>query len=262
MDLEAYAEEVANHRRTGARRAWPPDAASVARRHCRAPGDDVLALGQGHRHCAGGPDLAGDLLSNISPTWSRRSRCSPRAWWTRRGSLPAELVGGDWSEDASWGTGVGGDGGLSRLLEGQPRRLPGGRPGDRGRRRAAAGHPCASAERRHRRPGPGDRRRLAFPRGRAGREPRAHPPVPTRWPWPARSSPCSPASPHTATASSSGASGRGNLIDTQARTLHWAVTGRQPPPAEIPRRESTRPRTGPLLGGATVRGGNGLNGPR
>ena len=25
-----------------------------------------------------------------------------------------------------------------------------------------------------------------------------------------------------------------NLIDTQARTLHWAVTGRPPPPAEIP----------------------------
>ena len=45
-----------------------------------------------------------------------------------------------------------------------------------------------------------------------------------------------------------------NLIDTQARTLHWAVTGRQAPPAEIPRRENTRPRTGPVLGGATARG--------
>jgi AcrR family transcriptional regulator len=44
-----------------------------------------------------------------------------------------------------------------------------------------------------------------------------------------------------------------NLIDTQARTLHWAVTGRQAPPAEIPPRESTRPRTGPALGGATAR---------
>ena len=44
-----------------------------------------------------------------------------------------------------------------------------------------------------------------------------------------------------------------NLIDTQARMLHWAVTGRPPPPAEIPPREATRPRTGPVLGGATVR---------
>ena len=44
-----------------------------------------------------------------------------------------------------------------------------------------------------------------------------------------------------------------NLIDTQARTLHWAVTGRPPPPADIPRREATRPRTGPVLGGATAR---------
>jgi AcrR family transcriptional regulator len=47
-----------------------------------------------------------------------------------------------------------------------------------------------------------------------------------------------------------------NLIDTQARTLHWAVTGRQAPPGETPRRETTRPRTGPVLGGATARRGN------
>jgi AcrR family transcriptional regulator len=44
-----------------------------------------------------------------------------------------------------------------------------------------------------------------------------------------------------------------NLIDTQARTLHWAVTGRQAPAAEIPRHEATRPRTGPVLGGAMAR---------
>src|SRR5277367_4152972 len=49
-----------------------------------------------------------------------------------------------------------------------------------------------------------------------------------------------------------------NLIDTQARTLHWAVTGRlAPPPAEMPSRERTRPRTGPMLGGATARRGHG-----
>ncbi len=45
-----------------------------------------------------------------------------------------------------------------------------------------------------------------------------------------------------------------NLIDTQARTLHWAVTGREAPPStDLPSRESTRPRTGPVLGGNTAR---------
>jgi hypothetical protein len=46
-----------------------------------------------------------------------------------------------------------------------------------------------------------------------------------------------------------------NLIDTQARTLHWAVTGRPAPSANIPRGEATRPRprTGPVLTGATTR---------
>jgi AcrR family transcriptional regulator len=44
-----------------------------------------------------------------------------------------------------------------------------------------------------------------------------------------------------------------NLVDSQARLLHWAVTGRPPPPVEIPPRETTRPRTGPVLGGATAR---------
>src|SRR5580693_6850356 len=38
----------------------------------------------------------------------------------------------------------------------------------------------------------------------------------------------------------------GHLIDTQARMLHWAVTGREAPPAEaLSSREATRPRTGP-----------------
>jgi AcrR family transcriptional regulator len=44
-----------------------------------------------------------------------------------------------------------------------------------------------------------------------------------------------------------------NLVDTQARMLHWAVTGRPAPPAELPSREATRPRTGPVLGGATAK---------
>ncbi|HEY1831182.1 MAG TPA: TetR family transcriptional regulator [Acidimicrobiales bacterium] len=43
-----------------------------------------------------------------------------------------------------------------------------------------------------------------------------------------------------------------NLVDTQARMLHWAVTGREAPAPEAPSRQSTRPRTGPVLGGATA----------
>jgi hypothetical protein len=41
-----------------------------------------------------------------------------------------------------------------------------------------------------------------------------------------------------------------NLIESQARLLHWAVTGRAAPPAPVAPREATRPRTGPVLGGA------------
>ena len=57
-----------------------------------------------------------------------------------------------------------------------------------------------------------------------------------------------------------------HLIDTQARVLHWAVTGREAPASlagETASREATRPRTGPVLGGATAtarrRGGNGTS---
>jgi AcrR family transcriptional regulator len=44
-----------------------------------------------------------------------------------------------------------------------------------------------------------------------------------------------------------------HLVDTQARVLHWAVTGREAPEASaVESREATRPRTGPVLGGATA----------
>jgi AcrR family transcriptional regulator len=51
-----------------------------------------------------------------------------------------------------------------------------------------------------------------------------------------------------------------HLIDTQARMLHWAVTGRPGPPDVVGRdgfdaradREATRPRMGPVPGGAMV----------
>ena len=45
----------------------------------------------------------------------------------------ADLVGGDWSEDGELGHRAGGDRGVPRLLGGQPRRVPGGRPGHRRR---------------------------------------------------------------------------------------------------------------------------------
>jgi AcrR family transcriptional regulator len=47
----------------------------------------------------------------------------------------------------------------------------------------------------------------------------------------------------------------GNLVDSQARLLHWAVTGRPAPAAATAThasREAARPRTGPVLGGATA----------
>ncbi len=45
-----------------------------------------------------------------------------------------------------------------------------------------------------------------------------------------------------------------HLVDTQARVLHWAVTGREAPaPSVVESLEATRPRTGPVLGGATAR---------
>jgi AcrR family transcriptional regulator len=37
-----------------------------------------------------------------------------------------------------------------------------------------------------------------------------------------------------------------NLVDSQARMLHWAVTGRPAPAADVAPREATRPRTGPV----------------
>jgi AcrR family transcriptional regulator len=51
-----------------------------------------------------------------------------------------------------------------------------------------------------------------------------------------------------------------NLIDTQARMLHWAVTGRPGPPGLVGHEpldpqtaRAAGPRTGPVLGGAVVR---------
>jgi AcrR family transcriptional regulator len=50
-----------------------------------------------------------------------------------------------------------------------------------------------------------------------------------------------------------------NLIDTQARMLHWAITGRSGPADVVGRdalgaheRQAARPRTGPVLGGAVA----------
>jgi AcrR family transcriptional regulator len=44
-----------------------------------------------------------------------------------------------------------------------------------------------------------------------------------------------------------------HLVDTQARMLHWAVTGRAAPELEPVVRDAARVSTGPVLGGATPR---------
>jgi AcrR family transcriptional regulator len=44
-----------------------------------------------------------------------------------------------------------------------------------------------------------------------------------------------------------------SLIDSQARLLHWSVTGRPPPEgARVPGAEVPRPRTGPVVGGGAA----------
>jgi AcrR family transcriptional regulator len=44
-----------------------------------------------------------------------------------------------------------------------------------------------------------------------------------------------------------------SLVDSQARLLHWAVTGRPAPKgASVPGAESPRPRTGPVIGGGAA----------
>jgi AcrR family transcriptional regulator len=45
----------------------------------------------------------------------------------------------------------------------------------------------------------------------------------------------------------------GHLVDTQARMLHWAVTGRTAPEPETLAPEAVRDRTGPVLGDVTAR---------
>ena len=163
----------------------------------------------------------------------------------------AELVGGDWSEGASWDTALRGHRGLPLLLGGQPRRVPRRRPGHRGGRRAAAGHPGAGAQRGDRRPGAGDHRRLALAEGgpaggRRARPParthgggrdagrhvrqRVGPPLRVRVLGHPHPSPRRHPGPHAALGRhrAPGAAGRG------------------------PAAEATRPRTGPVLGGATA----------
>ncbi len=150
----------------------------------------------------------------------------------------AELVGGDWSARGELGHRPCRDRGLPLLLGGQPRRVPRRRPGDRGGRRGAARHPRPRPQRRHRGAGPGDRRGVAVRRRARPAPPPTRRPAPTRWRWRGRWSRCSPACRRTATASSSGASAPRHLIDTQARMLHWAVTGRRRPRRPRPRRAS------------------------
>jgi hypothetical protein len=44
-----------------------------------------------------------------------------------------------------------------------------------------------------------------------------------------------------------------SLVDSQARLLHWSVTGRPAPDgAKVPGAESPAPRTGPVVGGGAA----------
>ena len=44
-----------------------------------------------------------------------------------------------------------------------------------------------------------------------------------------------------------------SLVDSQARLLHWSVTGRPAPDgARVPGAESPAPRTGPVVGGGAA----------
>ena len=165
----------------------------------------------------------------------------------------SELVGGDWSEDASWTTAMAVTEGFLGYWEDNRAVFRVVDLATEEGRRPAARHPCPALNAvtvalaqviAHASPSPD---------GRAGRGDLLARRRRPRWPWPARWWPCSPACRRTATASEFWGIRTRNLIDTQARILHWSVTGRQAPPAEIPPRESTRPRTGPALGGATAR---------
>ena len=164
----------------------------------------------------------------------------------------ADLVGGDWSEEASWDTALTVTDGFLSYWEDNRAVF---RVVDLATEEGDAqlrGHPGSRAQRGHRGAGTSDRGRVTLGRGRTG----------CRHVVAGGSDPMAVAGTLVAMFASVSAHRYGfefwgirtrNLIDTQARMLHWAVTGRPAPAAEIPRREATRPRTGPVLGGATAR---------
>ena len=128
------------------------------------------------------------------------------------------------------GHGAGRDRGVLGLLGGEPGRLPRGRPGHRGGRCPAARHPGPGPQRGDRRPGPGHRHRQPSPRRGPG----------TTTSSPAGADPMAVAGTLVAMFASVSAHRYGfefwgirtrHLVDTQARLLHWAVTGRAVPPA-------------------------------
>ena len=209
----------------------------------------LVALGQGHRHRPAGADVAGDLLPVLRQRGAghpgagrgdgRPGRAAGRAGGRRlvrgapagtRRSTVTEGFLAYWEDNRA----------VFRVVdlatEEGDAQLRGIRVRALNAVTVALAQVIAAAS-----PSPSRRR--------ARRRPRR--PARTPWPWPARWWPCSPACRPTATASSSGASAPRNLIDTQA--AHAALgrhrAGRHPP-AEIPPREATRPRTGPVLGPA------------
>ncbi len=151
----------------------------------------------------------------------------------------AELVDGDWSEDASWDTAAAVVEGFMAYWERQPGRVPGGRARHRGGRPALPGAAGARPQRRHRHPGPGHRLRAGAQR-------------------PAGTDAMAVAGTLISMLAHVAAHRYGfefwgirttAMVDTQARVLHWAVTGRPAPAgAKVPGPRPA-PRTGPVVGG-------------
>ena len=127
--------------------AGSPDPSAAVGRDGRAAQHHLVALGQGDRHRAAGTYVAGDVLSVLRQR--RAGHPSPGRGNGRGGGGAGPVGGRRLVGRGQLGHRARGHRGLPRLLGGQPRRLPGGRPGDRGRRHAVARHPGSGAQRRH-----------------------------------------------------------------------------------------------------------------
>ena len=138
----------------------------------------------------------------------------------------AELVGGDWSEGTSWDTALHRHRGLPGLLGGQPGRVPGGRPGHGGGRRELRGIRVRAL----------NAVTVALSQVILAACPSTGESAGESTASPAGNDPMAVAGAIVAMFASVSAHRYGfeywgirtpHLIDTQARLLHWAVTGRE-----------------------------------